>query len=137
VFQPVTRPHHDLITPRMTELLINLCSVFALLGGWQHGQGFGRAFNSRQHFLDSAYGLWDQGAFAAASRFVSFPGLLPIHRKKVLFVTSETGDLVKVGGLGDVSAACPGLFRGYHWVRVIGAGYPQVYEHAAMRIPGH
>ena len=29
------------------------------------------------------------------------------NRKKVLFVTSEIADLVKTGGLGDVSAALP------------------------------
>ena len=28
-------------------------------------------------------------------------------KKKILFVTSEFADLVKVGGLGDVSAALP------------------------------
>ena len=29
------------------------------------------------------------------------------NKKKVLFVTSEIADLVKTGGLGDVSAALP------------------------------
>lgn len=52
--------------------------------------------------------------------------ILPIHRKKVLFVTSELADLVKVGGLGDVSAALPRALSRYHWVRVMVPGYPQV-----------
>ncbi|WOD10248.1 glycogen synthase GlgA [Pseudomonas sp. NyZ704] len=52
--------------------------------------------------------------------------ILPIHRKKVLFVTSELADLVKVGGLGDVSAALPRALSRYHWVRAMVPGYPQV-----------
>ena len=35
------------------------------------------------------------------------------NRKKVLFVTSEFADLVKTGGLGDVSAALPRAKRLY------------------------
>lgn len=56
----------------------------------------------------------------------SAAAVLPIHRKKVLFVTSELADLVKVGGLGDVSAALPRALSRYHWVRVMVPGYPQV-----------
>ena len=49
------------------------------------------------------------------SRTISVPGtktLTPVasqnpNKKKVLFVTSEIADLVKTGGLGDVSAALP------------------------------
>lgn len=52
--------------------------------------------------------------------------ILPIHRKKILFVTSEIADLVKVGGLGDVSAALPRALSRFHWVRVMVPGYPQV-----------
>ena len=49
------------------------------------------------------------------SRQINVPGtktLTPVasqnpNKKKVLFVTSEIADLVKTGGLGDVSAALP------------------------------
>src|SRR3546814_11346219 len=45
--------------------------------------------------------------------------LLPVvrqnpNRKKVLFVTSEIADLVKNGGLGDVSSALPRAMAGRH-----------------------
>ena len=48
------------------------------------------------------------------------------NKKKVLFVTSELADLVKTGGLGDVSAALPRAMRHLHDVRVLIPGYPQV-----------
>ena len=51
------------------------------------------------------------------------PGL-PAHN--ILFVTSELTDLVKVGGLGDVSAALPRALSRHHQVRVLIPGYPQV-----------
>lgn len=41
------------------------------------------------------------------------------NRKKVLFVTSELADLVKTGGLGDVSAALPRAMAHLHDVRVL------------------
>lgn len=44
----------------------------------------------------------------------------------ILFVTSELTDLVKVGGLGDVSAALPRALAPYHRVRVLIPGYRQV-----------
>jgi len=47
-------------------------------------------------------------------------------KKKVLFVTSELADLVKTGGLGDVSAALPRALSNLHDVRVLIPGYPQV-----------
>lgn len=49
-------------------------------------------------------------------------------RKKILFVTSEMADLVKTGGLGDVSAALPRAMRHLHDVRVLIPGYPQVID---------
>ncbi|MCS5517389.1 glycogen/starch synthase [Pseudomonas qingdaonensis] len=50
------------------------------------------------------------------------------NKRKVLFVTSEIADLVKTGGLGDVSAALPRAMRHLHDVRVLIPGYPQVLE---------
>lgn len=46
--------------------------------------------------------------------------------KRILFVTSEMADLVKVGGLGDVSAALPRALSSRHDVRVLIPGYRQV-----------
>lgn len=43
--------------------------------------------------------------------------------KRILFVTSEFGDYVKVGGLGDVSAALPRALRRLHDVRILVPGY--------------
>ncbi len=48
--------------------------------------------------------------------------------KRVLFVTSEFAELVKVGGLGDVSAALPRALRAQHDIRVLIPGYRQVLE---------
>ncbi len=49
-------------------------------------------------------------------------------KKKILFVTSELTDLVKTGGLADVSAALPRALGPLHDVRVLIPGYPQVLE---------
>lgn len=49
-------------------------------------------------------------------------------KKKILFVTSELTDLVKTGGLGDVSAALPRALRSHHDVRVIMPAYRQVLD---------
>jgi starch synthase len=64
------------------------------------------------------------------------------NRKKVLFVTSEFADLVKTGGLGDVSAALPRAMAHLHDVRVLIPGYPQVMEsdnpiHIIGELGGH
>ena len=48
------------------------------------------------------------------------------NRKKILFVTSELADLIKAGGLGDVSAALPRALGRFHSVRILIPGYPQV-----------
>ena len=45
---------------------------------------------------------------------------------KLLFVTSEIADFVKVGGLGDVSAALPRALRQTNDIRVLIPGYRQV-----------
>lgn len=63
-------------------------------------------------------------------------------RKKVLFVTAEIADLVKVGGLGDVSAAIPRAMQQGHDVRVLIPGYRQVLQsdneiRIIGRIEGH
>src|SRR5690606_3981747 len=53
---------------------------------------------------------------------------LQLQRKRILFVTSEFADLVKVGGLGDVSAALPRALSAHHDIRVLIPGYRQVVE---------
>ena len=68
--------------------------------------------------------------------------LLPVvrqnpNRKKVLFVTSEIADLVKTGGLGDVSSALPRAMAGLHDVRVLIPGYPQVMNSLRHRDHTH
>jgi starch synthase len=64
------------------------------------------------------------------------------NRKKILFVTSEIADLVKTGGLGDVSAALPRAMSPLHDVRVLIPGYPQVINsghpiHVVGEMGGH
>ena len=64
------------------------------------------------------------------------------NKKKVLFVTSELADLVKTGGLGDVSAALPRAMRHLHDVRVLIPGYRQVLNsdnpiHVIGELSGH
>ncbi len=55
--------------------------------------------------------------------------------RKVLFVTSEMADFVKVGGLGDVSAALPRALRQRLDVRVLIPGYREVLARAARIEP--
>jgi starch synthase len=50
------------------------------------------------------------------------------NKKKILFVTSEMADLIKVGGLGDVSAALPRALGSLHDVRVLIPGYRSILE---------
>ena len=64
------------------------------------------------------------------------------NKRKILFVTSEIADLVKTGGLGDVSAALPRALAHLHDVRVLIPGYPQVVEsdnpiHIVGELGGH
>lgn len=49
-------------------------------------------------------------------------------KRRILFVTSELADLVKTGGLGDVSAALPRALASLHDVRVLLPGYHQVLD---------
>ena len=49
-------------------------------------------------------------------------------KKKILFVTSELTDLIKTGGLADVSAALPRALSAHHDVRVLIPGYSQVMQ---------
>lgn len=70
------------------------------------------------------------------------PTMSQVSRRKVLFVTSELADLVKTGGLGDVSAALPRAMRHLHDVRVLIPGYPQVINsgnpiHIISQLGGH
>jgi starch synthase len=49
-------------------------------------------------------------------------------KRNILFVTSEYADLIKVGGLGDVSAALPKALLKRNDIRVVIPGYKQVIE---------
>jgi len=49
-------------------------------------------------------------------------------RRKILFVTSEYADLVKVGGLGDVSSSLPKALSPLHDVRILLPGYRDVID---------
>lgn len=49
-------------------------------------------------------------------------------KKRILFVTSELTDLVKTGGLADVSAALPRALSDQYDVRVLIPGYTQVMQ---------
>ncbi|WP_313305060.1 glycogen/starch synthase, partial [Stutzerimonas balearica] len=49
-------------------------------------------------------------------------------KKQILFVTSELTDLIKTGGLADVSAALPRALCARHDVRVLIPGYRKVIE---------
>ncbi|HCI3974485.1 TPA: glycogen synthase GlgA [Pseudomonas aeruginosa] len=72
----------------------------------------------------------------------AFPSLLhpqdpPQQRDRILFVTAELSDFVKVGGLGDSSAALPRVLKREHSVRVLLPGYRQVLERCRdLRIIG-
>ena len=64
------------------------------------------------------------------------------QKKRILFVSSEFADLVKVGGLGDVSAALPRAIADRHDMRVLVPGYRQVMESGQNirivgEVPGH
>ena len=47
-------------------------------------------------------------------------------KRNILFVTSEYADVIKAGGLGDVSAALPKALASHHDVRILIPGYKQV-----------
>ncbi|SFB50175.1 starch synthase [Azotobacter beijerinckii] len=72
----------------------------------------------------------DQGMLAGTNR--PGPQIRTVQendsKKKILFVTSELSDLIKTGGLGDVSAALPRALRNHHDVRVLLPGYRQVMQ---------
>lgn len=51
-----------------------------------------------------------------------------IKKRKILFVTSEYADLIKVGGLGDVSVALPKALAVRHDVRILIPGYQQIID---------
>jgi starch synthase len=58
--------------------------------------------------------------------------------KRILFVTSEFGDYVKVGGLGDVSSALPRALSRLHEVRILVPGYRDLLRAAQdLQIIGH
>lgn len=49
-----------------------------------------------------------------------------VKKSNILFVTPEYAGLVKVGGLGDVSAALPNALLAQHDVRILIPGYRQI-----------
>jgi len=55
-----------------------------------------------------------------------FQSSVTLHKHNILFVTSEYSDLIKVGGLGDVSSALPKALSSRHDVRVLIPGYRAV-----------
>lgn len=58
-------------------------------------------------------------------------------KRPILFVTTEMSDYVKVGGLGEVSAALPRALNAHFDVRVLIPGYPQVLaRHKNLTIVG-
>lgn len=60
------------------------------------------------------------------------------HRERILYVTPEFGDYVKVGGLGDVSAGLPRMLRSHCDVRILLPGYRDLLRQAAgLEIVGH
>ena len=64
----------------------------------------------------------------------AFPSSL---KRRILFVTTEMADYVKVGGLGEVSAALPRALAGDFDVRVLIPGYAQVLaRHKNLTIVG-
>ncbi|SDS08475.1 starch synthase [Halopseudomonas sabulinigri] len=78
----------------------------------------------------------------AHSERIETPKISFRNHQKVLFVTSELNDLIKVGGLGDVAAALPRALNAYHDMRVLIPGYKQVLEsgypiRVVARLEGH
>lgn len=64
------------------------------------------------------------------------------NKTRVLFVTPEFSDLVKVGGLGDVSAALPQALSPHHDIRILIPGYREVLQsgypiHIIGRLPSY
>jgi starch synthase len=62
--------------------------------------------------------------------------------RRVLFVTAETADFVKVGGLGDVSSALPRALSAHHDVRVLVPAYREMVRSGhdidiIGHLPGH
>ncbi|WP_111413972.1 glycogen synthase GlgA [Billgrantia lactosivorans] len=56
----------------------------------------------------------------------------PSHpSQRVLFVTSEIADFVKVGGLGDVSSALPRALAAHHDIRILVPAYREVRQSAS------
>lgn len=66
------------------------------------------------------------------------PGGPSDNKKNILFVTAELADLIKTGGLGDVSAALPRALGQLHDVRILIPGYRQVVNCGLpIRVVGH
>lgn len=81
-------------------------------------------------------------AMTSTSKVLQADPATNINRKRVLFVTSEMADLVKSGGLGDVSAALPRAMAHLHDIRILIPGYPQVVNsghpiHTVGELGGH
>jgi len=90
---------------------------------------------SNLHGVDNLHGI---DIAASAGMY----GARDSARKRILFVTSEFAGLVKVGGLGDVSAALPRALAKHHDIRVLIPGFRQILDSGIPirhvgRIAGH
>jgi len=94
-----------------------------------------------EHLNQASEAVPVSAPLAGGKPVLTAPAVNP-NKKKVLFVTSEFADLVKTGGLGDVSAALPRAMHHLHDVRVLIPGYPQVMNsdnpiHIIGELGGH
>lgn len=68
---------------------------------------------------------------ATATRYsLSVLPVAEVHRRRILFVTPEMADFVKVGGLGEVAAALPRALQSQLDVRILIPGYREVLARA-------
>src|ERR1700733_11450557 len=67
----------------------------------------------------------------------TYSGSVGMSSPRILFVTPEFDDFVRVGGLAAVSAALPRALNRLCDIRVVIPGYPQVLAHCGdMQIVG-
>jgi starch synthase len=84
-----------------------------------------------KQFSEGRMGNLVASVHRGAAKLTVRPQLLNVHdvqdqRRNILFVTPELTDLVKVGGLGDVSSSLPRALNRQHDVRLLIPGYREV-----------
>ena len=80
----------------------------------------------------------DAGNYPSPQRNATSTCHLSPRPTRILFVTTEFGDFVKVGGLGDVSSALPRALARWCDVRVLVPGYRQLLARCGnLEIVGH